>query len=125
VEFAGVTVATVASTPGVLILFCESADRRARIPIGLDFANERLVFDPLQVAVDDDGTPQAVDHALARLRFLRGLVLNGRVEILDAANGQRLGRTDPNIPMNIDLEGTLKNIDERVARLMKMRMKRA
>ena len=77
-----------------------------------------LGFDPERdVHINDDGSPEAVDHAITRLRFLGGMISNGRTEVRDAATGRRLGRTDPCIPTNIDPGRSMENIERRIVQL--------
>lgn len=111
---------------GLAVLYCASPDRRLQLALVLDFEHERLGFDPERhVRIDDDGSVEAIDHAMMRLRFLRGMVSNGRTEVRDAATGRRIGRTDPCIPMNIDSQKTVENIEAQLARLETERANRA
>jgi hypothetical protein len=108
------------------VLCCVSPDRRLELGLVLDFEHERLGFDPERdIRIEDDGSVEAVDHAIMRLRFLRGMVSNGRTEVRDAATGRRIGRTDPCIPMNIDPQGTFENIEAGIRRLETNRAARA
>jgi hypothetical protein len=78
-----------------------------------------------EIRIMDDGSIDAVDHGLMRLRFFRGLVLNGRTEVVRADTGERLGRTDVYVGMNIDLNGTIENLDVAIASLTEIRTTRA
>jgi hypothetical protein len=85
-----------------------------------------LGFNPERdVRINDDGSVEATDHAMMRLRFLRGMISNGRTEVRDAATGRRIGRTDPCILMNIDPQKTLDNIEAQMTRLEAERAARA
>jgi hypothetical protein len=111
-------VTKIGSAPGTLILFCASSDARLRLTLALDFANERLIFDPERdVRVGDDGSARAVEYALVLLRFFRCMVLNGRTEVLRADTGERLGRTDAYIGLNIELKAVVEDVDRSIARL--------
>ena len=111
---------------GAIVLFCASQDGRLKLALGLDFVNERLVFDPeREIRIKDDGSVDAVDHGLMRLRFFRGLVLNGRTEVVKADTGERLGRTDAYVGMNIDVNGTIENLDAAITSLTQIRTTRA
>jgi hypothetical protein len=91
----------------------------------LDFANERLEFDPISdVRIHDDGSVEAIDHEIRRLRVIRAHLGNGRTEIYRADTRDRLGRTDPFIPFNIDLIETFESIDSALDRLDQEREKR-
>ena len=115
-----------AVTPGVLVLFCVSGDGRVRLGLGFDFANERLAFDPERgMLIADDRSVESVDHAIMRLRFFGGMVLNGRTEVFDASTGVRLGRTDAYIGMNIDLGATIETLDHGIAELETVRKQRS
>ena len=126
VEFANMITAALGISEGAIVLFCASQDGRLKLALGLDFVNERLVFDPeREIRIKDDGSVDAVDHGLMRLRFFRGLVLNGRTEVVRADTGERLGRTDAYVGMNIDLNGTIENLDAAIASLTEIRTTRA
>jgi Methylamine utilization protein MauJ len=106
---------------GVAVLACSSQDKRVRLLVGLDFKSERLLFDPEDgMAIADDGSAEAIEHESRRLRFLDDMLGNGRTQIYNASSGQLLGRTDPCIPVNIDLGRTSKAIEERIRQLEKV-----
>lgn len=114
-----------AAGSGVLVLYCESPDARSRLTLALDFANERLLFDPeRQVEIVEDGSAETITHAITRLQFIRGMVFNGRTEVINADTGERLGRTDPCVPVNIDSSATIKNLDDGIAELESERDRR-
>jgi hypothetical protein len=61
--------------PALAVLYCSSLDKRLNLGLGLDFENERLRFDPERdIRICDDGSVEALDHEMVRLRFLRGMV---------------------------------------------------
>lgn len=125
-EFANLQPFNLTVKKGLAVLYCASLDRRLQLALVLDFEQERLGFDPERdVRIDDDGSVEAVDHAILRLRFLRGMISNGRTEVRDAATGRRIGRTDPCIPMNIDPQKTVDNIETQIAKLETERATRA
>jgi len=103
---------------GGLLVACSSSDRRVKVSIFLNFADERLQFDPVNgVTLDDDGSAKIVRLAIDRLKFIRGLYLNGEVEVWDAEKNALLGRCNAFIPRNIDLREVVADIDDRVAAL--------
>ena len=51
------------------------------------------------------------------LQLLKELLCNGALEVLVSDTGERLGRTDAYIGHNIDLAGSLENIDRRLVQL--------
>lgn len=86
------------------------------IALTLDFRAERLVFDPMSdVQLADDGTVNAVMAAIDCTRLIRGMVMNGQLEVWSLDSGELLGRCDPCVPVNIDSRRTLENLDSRLA----------
>jgi hypothetical protein len=45
----------------------------------------------------------------------RWLIVNGQREVWNAESDELLGRTDPYVPMNIDIGGTVKNLDQNIS----------
>ena len=125
-EFANLQPSRLSIKKGLAVLYCVSPDDRLEIALILDFDGERLVFDPEQhVQIKKDGSVEGIDHAMMRLRFLRGMISNGRTEVRDAATGRRIGRTDPCLPLNIDSSKTIENIDGQMKLLETERTLRA
>jgi hypothetical protein len=125
IAFANLRVAQIAISDGVAVLYCISPDERLHLAVGLDFANERLVFQPAGgTQIVDDGSVSTIDHAIVRLRFFREMLLNGRTEICDADSGERLGRTDAFVATNIDLGASIENIDAALEELEAERTRR-
>lgn len=125
-EFANLQPFNIVIKNGLAVLYCVSPDRRLQVALTLDFEHERLGFDPERdTHIKDDDSVEAIDHAMMRMRFLRGMISNGRTEVRDAATGRRIGRTDPCIPMNIDPLDTFENIEKRMTALEAERAKRA
>ncbi len=102
---------------GVVGLQCARGDGACVVPLGLDLKSERLVFDPLRVRVLDDNTSGAPLLQAAVLRIWRDLLHNCAIEVRTADLGSRLGRTDGFLPMNMDVRGTVANIDGHLAAL--------
>ena len=125
-EFANLQPVTLTIMKGLAVLCCVSSDRRLEIALSLDFDHERLGFDPeSDVRIKEDGSVEAVDHGMMRLRFFRGMISNGRTEVRDAATGRRIGRTDPCLPVNIDSQRTIENVETQINRLEAERSARA
>lgn len=125
IAFASLVLRRMIVGSGLILLECESQDRRFRAAVALDFANERFIFDPQnETTILDDGSPQAIEYAITRLRFIRGMVLNGRTEAVNANTGERLGITNPNIPVNIDVNRTIENLDSALTELRAERARR-
>ena len=53
------------------------------------------------------------------------IISNGLTEVRDAGTGRRIGRTDACIPVNIDSQKTVDNIETQMARLETERAARA
>lgn len=124
--FASLTVNAVAVQDGCVVLRGESSAERLILRLGLHFAEERLVFDPdADVAVTDDGSADAARCAIDQLRLLSSLLSSGQLEVCDARSGTLLGRTDPYIPVNIDLGVSLSNIERGIEHLSKLAEDRA
>ena len=97
---------------------CRSDDGFVQAILRLNFAQERLEFSPDEaVALQDDGSPRAVRNHLNAVSLMRDLLANGQLEVWNAESGALLGRTDPYIPINIDLGRTLKDLKAEVAKL--------
>lgn len=87
------------------------------VPLALDVRSERLRFDPLGLRVREDATSQAPLLQAAGLRIWRELLHNCAIEVRAADTGQRLGRTDGYLPMNMDVRATLAGVDGNLAAL--------
>jgi hypothetical protein len=97
----------VSATAGKLALRCRSDDRILEMVLCLNFAAERLEFDPERGAgIRDDGSVAAAEKALGLLGFIRGLYSNGELEVWESDRQALLGRCDAYIPLNIDLQAT-------------------
>jgi hypothetical protein len=103
---------TVGTRDGCVYVRCVSEDGLVALIFGLNFVAERIEFDAQGgVAVGDDGSSRAALLGLDDLRFFREHICNGELEIWDAEREVLLGRTDPLIPMNVDLRRTIRNLD--------------
>jgi hypothetical protein len=97
---------------GQVMLQCSNSNHLINAAVMLNFAEERLEFDPVHaVRIFDDGSSEAVRRELDRVRFVRALYGNGQVEVWAAPTNSILGRCDPFIPMNIDFQATDQNLD--------------
>jgi hypothetical protein len=97
---------------GCVYVRCDSKDGLAALVFGLNFPAERIEFNTQGgVAVGDDGSAHATRVRLDDLRFFREHICNGELEIWNAEAETLLGRTDPLIPMNVDLRGTIRNLE--------------
>jgi hypothetical protein len=97
---------------GCVFVRCTSDDGLVALVFGLNFPAERIQFDA-QTGVDvrDDGSAHAAKVALDDLRFFREHIANGELELWDADTGSRLGRTDPLVPINVSIRGTMAKLD--------------
>lgn len=97
---------------GVIALRCMSTNKLVLFFLGLDFAYERLEYDPEKgVGMVDDGSVDSITNALDHVSLIKGLILNGQLEVWDYEKNLLLCRCDPNIPVNIDTIGTIANLD--------------
>jgi len=100
---------------------CRTEPPILQIGIGLDVACECIDFDLKNgVRLDDDGSPKAVQYALDDNRFFHDMIRNGELEIWDCESGKLLGRTDPLLPVNVDVGGTIENLAARRLQLESM-----
>ena len=109
--FEGLQVKVLEVANGVMGIECAKIPL-ASVVVGLDFKNERILFDPCNYfSLKDDQSPQAVQYAIDFNEFLRVYYCNGIVELWNADSGELLGYKDPFLPCNIDLTRTLANFD--------------
>jgi hypothetical protein len=103
---------------GTIWLRCDSTGRVAQFLIGLAVADEALLFDPQEhMAVSPDNSLSALRARHDQGTLLRDLLCNGQLEIIDATNQNRLGRTDAYVGENINLTATLRHLDGILASL--------
>jgi hypothetical protein len=115
----------VGAQDGCVYVRCDSSDGLSALIFGLNFPAERIEFN-IQggVAVRDDGSAHAAHVRLDDLRFFREHICNGELEIWNAESETLLGRTDPLIPVNVDLRGTIRSLDciqEKLETILAMR----
>lgn len=111
-SFCGLTATAKVAVEGVLWIECLSRSDVLHVLIGLDLSNELLLFDPEQgIAVHRDSGADSLQGMMDHLQLLKELLCNGALEILVSETGECLGRTDTYIGHNIDLAGSLENID--------------
>jgi len=97
---------------------CASSNKRIEAGLFLNFAEERLQFDPIDgVLLADDGSVEVVRRAIERIQFVKLLYLNGKIEVWDADKNVRLGRCNAFVPVNIDVRRMVENIDRRMTEL--------
>jgi hypothetical protein len=102
-----------AATAGKLVLRCRSEERILEMVLCLNFASERLEFDPERGAgIRDDGSVGASEKALGLLGFIRGLYSNGELEVWESDRQMLLGRCGAYIPVNVDLLATDRAFDQ-------------
>jgi len=86
----------------------------ATVLLVLDFADERLDFEIFQhMAVEDDGSLAGAQAELDRARFVDRYLGNGKLEVW--SGGQRIGRKDAFIPVNMDPGATHKIYEKAIA----------
>jgi hypothetical protein len=99
---------------GVVRLECSKMPL-ASVVVGLDFKNERILFDPdTCFLLKDDRSPTPAQYAIDFNEFLKVCYCNGILELWNAETGEILGYTDPFLPCNIDITRTLANFDKNI-----------
>jgi hypothetical protein len=117
-SFHRLTPAAASLEDGVLWLVCRAESGALEAVIGLDLPNELLLFDPERgVGIRHGTDPPSIRARIDGLQLLKDLLCNGSLEVHSADTGTPLGRTDPYIGHNIDLAGSVANIDRSVEQL--------
>jgi hypothetical protein len=99
---------------GVVTIECISDDDLMRIPVYLDFVNESLHIDLEGGYIEPEGGGRSVEYSIDCHEYMKDLILNGEVEIFATDDDVCLGRKDANIPVNIDMVGTVKGMDHKI-----------
>ena len=87
---------------GKLVLSCQSTSGLLQTGLILDFANERLIFEPFDwVAIEDDGSVSAAEAERDVLQFQQNYFNNGVLEIWGTIANKLMGRCRPFLPMNM------------------------
>jgi len=103
---------------GRLFVNCTSMDGYVSVELALNFAEERLEFDPFNgMQVFDDSSVESMKHNIDKINLLKGLLVNGQLEIWDTEKNSLLARSDPYIPVNIDVTRTLEHLDQIIKQL--------
>jgi hypothetical protein len=117
-SFYRLTPAAASLEDGVLWLVCRAESGALEAVIGLDLPNELLLFDPERgVGIRHGTDPPSIRARIDGLQLLKDLLCNGSLEIHSADTGTPLGRTAPYIGHNIDLAGSVANIDRSMEQL--------
>ncbi|MEI8026595.1 MAG: methylamine utilization protein MauJ [Pseudomonadota bacterium] len=83
----------------ILSLALSTDDKSVQIWIGLDFANEKLIYDPCNgMKFFDRHTNESLVAIKSFIQFKRDLFLNGCFEVRNAENNEILGYTNAYIP---------------------------
>jgi hypothetical protein len=112
--FESMTVKTVKQIDSNLFLLLQSQDGLCIVELQLNFAEWRLVFNSdcgIDIKDDNEKTVTPIYYCIDRVKFLRGHLLNGQVEIYNASTNRLLARTDPLLPCNIDIKASTENLD--------------
>ena len=100
---------------GCVVVEAIAAGGLSGIILALNFAEERLEVDAEhEVLIVNRHDVLTGHNMMDRLNLIRGLVMNGQIEVWDAESNQLLGRTDPCLPVNIDSDRTIEYIDQNV-----------
>lgn len=88
-----------------LFMRFQSEDGGVRLQFKLDFAEERLVFDPFKdLAAVDAGTREAALTIAELERFRKEYLANGQLHIFNAETGDLISRKDAYMPNNMLLD---------------------
>ena len=112
--FECMSVKQVKQMDSTLSVLLQSRDGLCLVELQLNFAEWRLVFDSerwIRIKDDDQKSPTPIRYCVDQVKFLRGHLLNGQVEIYDSSTNRLLARTDPLIPFNIDFRTSTENLD--------------
>lgn len=87
---------------GGLVLVFKSITEGVELKVMLDFMNEKLGFDPVRGfrIHQERSDNNRVKEELSALKFQKGILSNGHVEIWDISSEKRLGRSETCIPVN-------------------------
>ena len=118
-SFENMAVKVIGIGSGNIDLLLKSGDGTLTARLGLDFQSERLRHEPLEdsLVLKDDGSVNAANSAMDRLRLIRGLILSGQLEVWDCDRAELLGRRDHYIAHDIDPTRTIENIDHALKHL--------
>lgn len=96
------TVSTAAQYESGLVFDFKSPAEAVWLRVFADFAEERLIFDPIEsfVLTKNRTDPEQIREVIAGLRFQRCILGNGQLEIWDTEKNVRLGCTSTFIPVN-------------------------
>lgn len=123
--FEGMTPEVIAVEKGCIVLDCHSVDNLACMRLLLEFSSERLGFDAEKgVAIADNGSSKSLFYAADHCRLMKGLCLNGVLEVWDSTTEKMLGHTDPFMAVNIDLGTSVENLEHRIQDLEQLAQQR-
>ncbi len=115
----------IAANDGRLLIQCISGDGLVKTGFALNFADERLEFDPAaNTRVTDDGSNIAMKYTADVCRFAREWLRNGELEVWDADEKTRLGRCRPFVP-DFNPTQVIKQLDSRIQQLEEAATRRA
>jgi len=118
--FEGLVAEVVRIQDGVVAIRCDKA-HLCSIDIGFDFREDRLLFAPTETfTLADNGTMEAVAHAIDYYEFLEIYFSNGELELWDCDREELLGYKDPYVPVNIDPQRTFAYFRDQI-RLLKQK----
>jgi len=102
---------------GIVYVKCSDSTETIQVLFGLDFGNERLIFDPDGgMTIFDNGTIESMTNAAGAATFLRGIWMNGEFAVWESETKQPLGRAKPFIPVNIRPGAVAEFLDQQITR---------
>lgn len=106
------------SIDGCLVVSCRSDNNFVDVVLVLNFADEHLELDPFRgIGLHDDGSVEAINNFIDRIKFVKELFRNGQLEVWDEDQEKLLGRCDPFLAENVDLAATIDNWDKMIEKL--------
>lgn len=111
-SFEKMTTKVIRIDDGKIAMECITSNQYMVVGLVLDLKNERLYFDGYDgIIVRDNGTTEAAETSLDYIKLLRAWIGNGELEIYNSESQSLLSRCDAFLPVNIDFQGTYKNLD--------------
>ncbi len=125
-SFEGMAVEVQDAANGKLYLKCKNDEVKISFLLELNFIEERLVIDPVEgIVIRDDGSPEMAEKTAETYRFLADYFCNGELEIWDTNEDRCIGRCDPFIPVNVNLNETIRNFREAEKALRELAIRRS
>jgi hypothetical protein len=113
--FECMSVKDVKQIDSTLSVLLQSQDGLCLVKLQLNFGEWRLVFDSacwVYIKDDDQKSATPIRYCIDQVKFFRGHLQNGQVEIYDSSTNRLLARTDPFLPCNVDIRASTESLDK-------------